>query len=174
MHAYVDESLRGGDYLLCAVIVEAGEVTRLRQTLKKLLRGHQTRLHMAKESIETKKRLVSHVQGISGISTVLTITSSRVSDRDARDACLEALTSALLVRDLRRMVVESCDQDRRDLQVVGDRLAAARALDSVEITHHRPSEEPMLWLPDIIAWAHGKGGPWRARLAQISIEEIRI
>jgi hypothetical protein len=33
--------------------------------------------------------------------------------------------------------------------------------------HRRPNEEVLLWLPDVIAWAHGRGGEWRLRAAPV-------
>jgi hypothetical protein len=174
MHAYVDESIRGRNYLLCAALVPESSVTELRRSLRGQLRGSQGRLHMAKEGAETKKRLLAHVDGLDSIAAIVAIEASRRSDRTARDACLRTLTAALLSRDLRRLVLESCDQDKQDRQVLGDALAAAGSLASVSIVHHRASDEPLLWLPDIIAWAYGSSGTWRARISKLPITEIRL
>lgn len=94
---------------------------------------------MAKESAETKKRLLAHVATLDAVTAIITIQSSRMSDRGARDACLKSLTTLLLSRDLRRLVLESCDQDRQDRQVLGDSLAVSGKLASVSIVHHRAS-----------------------------------
>ncbi|MEO8527735.1 MAG: hypothetical protein ABI435_01520 [Pseudolysinimonas sp.] len=129
---------------------------------------------MAKESNETKKRLIAHVSGLNEIAAVVTITSSGRSDREARDDCLSAITAHLMGFDVRRIVVESCDQDLRDRQIVGDALAAVGRVARVEIVHHRASDEPLLWLPDIVAWAFGKSAAWKSRISRIQIHEIRI
>jgi len=36
--------------------------------------------------------------------------------------------------------------------------------ETFEYTHRRRREEPCLWVPDAIAWAYARGGPWRARI----------
>lgn len=174
MHAYIDESIRGRDYLLCAVLVPESQVAHLRRSLRGQLRGSQSRLHMAKESAETKKRLLAYAANLEAITAIITIESSRLSDRAARDACLKSLTALLLSNGLRRMVLESCDQDQQDRQVIGDSLAAAGELESVTVVHHRGSDEPLLWLPDIIAWAHGAASMWRARIAPLPIVAVRL
>lgn len=38
--------------------------------------------------------------------------------------------------------------------------------------HQRPNEEELLWLPDILAWAHGAGGDWRRRGSPV-IDRVR-
>jgi hypothetical protein len=40
-------------------------------------------------------------------------------------------------------------------------------LGTVYLEHMRAFEEPLLWLPDALAWAHGAGGEWRQRIAVI-------
>ncbi|WP_395638780.1 DUF3800 domain-containing protein [Pseudolysinimonas sp.] len=174
MQAYVDESIRGRDYILCGVIVPEQEVTRTRQSIKSQLRGRQTRLHMAKESAETKGRLIAHVADLSMISAVIVIRTSRESDRVSRDGCLAALTDHLVSQGLRRMVIESCDQDKQDRQIIGDVLARTKNLDRVNVVHHRPSDEPLLWLADIVAWAHGGSSAWRSKISSLSITELRL
>jgi len=37
----------------------------------------------------------------------------------------------------------------------------------LEYLHRRPPEQTLLWLPDVIAWAYGRGGEWRARAAPV-------
>jgi hypothetical protein len=174
VHAYVDESIRGRDYILCATLLEESSVARVRQSLKTQLRGHQSRLHMAKESSETKSRLLAHVARLDTIRVIITVRATGRSARAARDECLNRLTTALAAEGLRRLVIESCDQDVRDRQVVGDSLATAGLLPAVELVHHRASDEPLLWLPDIVAWAYGKSGSWRERLSPLPLTEMRF
>lgn len=174
MQAYVDESVRGRNYMLCGVIVPEVHVASIRRSMRSQLRGHQSRLHMAKESSETKSRLVAHVAGLSTIRVVMVVKTSRESDRSTRDDCLDHLTDELLAAGLRRIVIESCDQDKQDRQVVGDVLARRGKLTAVEVVHHRASDEPLLWLADIVAWAFGGSSSWSSKLSSLAITEIRL
>jgi hypothetical protein len=42
-----------------------------------------------------------------------------------------------------------------------------------KVVHVEPNREPLLWLPDIIAWAYGRGGEWK-RSVEPQIEKVLI
>jgi hypothetical protein len=43
---------------------------------------------------------------------------------------------------------------------------------SVYYLHSAPAAEPLLWLPDVIAWAYGRGGDWIRRASDV-ITDVR-
>ncbi len=171
MHAYVDESFRG-DYIMCAVLVPDARVASARTASRKLLKPGQTRVHRAKESDGHRRELISAIVEIETNSQIVAVRMGSQSQRQARDACLRKLTLALLERGVTRLVLESCDQDADDRQVIGDELPAAARLGNVSVVHHRAHEEPLLWMADVVAWSYAKGGWWRQRV-QPFIAEIR-
>ncbi|MFC7382087.1 hypothetical protein [Sphaerisporangium rhizosphaerae] len=87
--------------------------------------------------------------------------------RGVRDDCLRRMVPDLVAMGVARLVIESCNQDRQDRQVVREMAGKAQAVDRFEYLHGRPAVEPLLWLPDIVAWAYGKGGDWRRRTGSI-------
>ena len=98
---------------------------------------------------------------------------ARIQGRPERQARDEELTT--LVCDLDRMGVtqfwlESCDQDRQDRHVIRAALAASPGPGFP--FPHAPTSGPMLWAPDVIAWAWGKGGHHRQMVA--GIDEVHI
>ena len=163
LHAFVDESVRG-TYMICAVMIPASEVASARRVLRGLLKGSQGRLHMAKENVHNKKSILNQVSSMEVVAQVITISISGQSQRKARDKCLKSLVGQLLEMKVQRVVIESCDQDKADLQVMGDELARLGALHVISIVHMRPHEEPLLWIPDVIGWAYGKAGAWRKKI----------
>jgi hypothetical protein len=40
-----------------------------------------------------------------------------------------------------------------------------------KVIHVNPNHEPLLWLPDIIAWAYGRGGEWKKSVEPL-IEKV--
>jgi hypothetical protein len=40
--------------------------------------------------------------------------------------------------------------------------------------HVPPTTEPMLWVPDAIAWAYGNGGDWRRRAARLITDTVDV
>ena len=132
MPVYVDESVRSGRYLLCAVVVEAVDQKKTRQMLRAV-----------------------------GARPI----------RTARDECLRTMMSAMdaIATDL--LVIESCGQDHQDNLVIRQCLSHPVANPRMAYRHASPVSEPLLWLPDIVAWAYGRSGEWRNR-AMIIVDKI--
>jgi hypothetical protein len=38
--------------------------------------------------------------------------------------------------------------------------------------HLKPHEEPLLWVPDAVAWCYGNGGDWRRRVAPLVARSV--
>lgn len=157
LHAFVDESYRQ-NYLLCAAIFDSRKVATARRGLVAMLQGGQGRLHMSKERDARRRALLEHIASMGQVAHIVTVDTLHRSLRTARDKCLKELTSQLVQLGVVRLVIESCDQDRRDMQVIGDELARLKALGALEVQHLHPHADPLLWVPDAIAWAYGKGG----------------
>jgi hypothetical protein len=174
LQAFIDESVRAGEYIVCAVVVDSADVASARRSMRQTLKGSQGRVHMAKENANNKRGLLDHVASLGIAAHVVTVRVRDRSQRRARDACLAALARALQVHGVGRLVLESCDQDRDDLQVLGDTLASLGAVHDVEIVHLRAHDDPLLWVADIVAWAYGRAGDWGRRVAAIIGEEIRL
>lgn len=174
LQAFIDESYRSGQYLVCAVVVDSSDVQVARKAMRAMLKGSQSRVHMAKENAQNKDALLDGVAQMRVIAHVVTIRIAGKSQRSARDACLNALTSELDELGVTRMVIESCDQDKRDNQVIGDKLARRGSLDRITVIHLRAREDPLLWTADIIAWAYGRSGTWKKKIAGMLGREIRL
>lgn len=174
LHAFVDESYRTGVYIVCAIVVDSSKVAGVRQAMKRQLKGSQGRVHMAKENAANKRALLDQVLSLSLVARVVTVSVAGKSQRSARDACLSALASELKEIRVARMVIESCDQDRADRQVIGDTLARSGSALAIDIQHLRPREDPLLWVADIVAWAYGRSGSWGVRVAELIEREIRL
>lgn len=84
------------------------------------------------------------------------------SARTARDECLRQLVDDLIRVSVGRLVLEACEQDHADRQVIHDVVMKYSA--DLRYEHSKPADEPLLWLPDVIGWAYGKGPEWRRRV----------
>jgi hypothetical protein len=89
--------------------------------------------------------------------------------RASRDDCLRALIPALLALDV-GLVIESCSQDHRDNQVIGQLAHQSAARGRFAWLHSAPAADPLLWTADAAAWAYGKGGDWRRRVEGIVVQ----
>ena len=86
----------------------------------------------------------------------------------ARNACLTAVVERVQRHDVPRLVIESRDDDREDER----HLVRVRQPEPwLVFEHRRASAEPMLWVADAIAWAHGAGGNWRLFIESV-VEDV--
>ncbi|MFD7159691.1 hypothetical protein ACFV9C_34190 [Kribbella sp. NPDC059898] len=165
-HAFVDESIRNG-YLLSAAVVPVAELSIARGKLRELCKPGQRRLHMKDENDSRRREILSTLTGLDLQVYLCRASLAGRPVRAGRDECLRALVPALLEHDVSRLVIESCNQDRRDNQVIQPMAGAFVAAGRFAWVHAKPSTEPLLWAADATAWAVGRGGDWRRRVREI-------
>jgi hypothetical protein len=156
--AYIDESLRmrAGLYVLAAVIVADGQADRHREVLQALLHRGQRRLHWRDESAKRRALLVSAVRQLphTGAVVIATGVTSRRQER-ARRKCIERLLAELARRGVGAMVFERrhAELDARDRAMVAA-LQQQRSVPAwLRVSWVAAADEPLLWLPDIVAGA---------------------
>jgi hypothetical protein len=172
---FVDESCRD-DYLLCAAVVPARDIAAARKFMRELKPKNRDRLHMKSESRNRTQIITQFVQQppISEAHIFVgPLRGVRRSQRHARTECLQALASFAADSGARRILVESCAQDRQDRAALTDVLAARGALDRIRVDVDRPTSHELLWAADLVAWAYGAGGAARNAIASlITIHEL--
>lgn len=164
LHAYVDESVRPGRYLLCVVVVDPAHAGQLRRRTRHLLLSGQTRLHFKKESSRRRRALLAALADFEVEATVYSCSSRIGRDQDlARALCLERAIADLQDRGLTvDLFIES-----RDGLDDNDRLTIRRARrrePTLSFEHLLPNDDPLLWLPDCFAWPVGARGDWLRRV----------
>lgn len=167
MHVFVDESIRGGTYLLCAVRFRAGDLLLARATMRALCKPGQRRVHMAKEQPQRRREILAAVTGTPARARLYLAAGPPIV---ARATCLSRLLVDLGADSPPpvRLSLESSDgQDKRDRELIVAHRYAAPALDGMTYEHMRPHEEPLLAVPDVLAWAYGAGGDWRRRIGGV-------
>ncbi|SED97487.1 hypothetical protein [Rhodococcus koreensis] len=168
MHAFIDESKRG-EYALCAVTVASGDLTALRKQMNALRPPGHTRIHMTSVGKKLAPKIVSDVARLEANSRLYLMSSKKVNERQARDATLAAAVRDLAQMAVTNLTIETCDQDREDNRIIRDELGGQAPF---RYTHDRPTNS-LLWLPDVHAWAWGRGGSMRAKIAH-RITVVRI
>ncbi len=159
--AYIDESHRSGKYLISAVVTLESRQPQLRADLRRLILPGQQRVHFVNESDRRKKHILDVAAECSVKNEMWTATGFK--QNAARIAIFEAMIP-LLVRDgVDRFIVESGGaQDKKDRAVLAGTLRTHGL--SAAYRHARPQEEPLLWLPDALAWCFGRNKQWRSEL----------
>ncbi|MGW1743736.1 hypothetical protein ACWCPQ_33630 [Nocardia sp. NPDC001965] len=160
LHAYLDESGRQGKnkFMICAATVTSAGTAKMKTEIQKLRPPGSRRIHM--KSVEKKLQL-SIIRGVAALDahSHLFVVTKPCSTRVARDLALGEAFMAMRELGVSRAVIESCDQDKEDRRVIHGVLGA----DSPLNYHHEPAgaTNPLLWIPDVHAWAWGRGGTAR-------------
>jgi len=166
---YVDEGKRQG-YLLVAATVADDDAVSLRKAVTALRTSGSERLHFVRESEGHKRKVLGELARLRVRTAVFQANS--LDDREARSWCLEQVVELAMALGADRIVIETDDSiiqtDNRTLyQAVGVRGLR----DQLHYEHRRAASEPLLWIPDAVAWSYGRGGPWAPLVAPL-IERV--
>ena len=86
--------------------------------------------------------------------------------RVARERALAYAVDRLAANSVRRLILEQDDSLVQSDRRVLFRATRAAAYD-LEYVHARPASEPLLWIPDAIAWSVARGGDWARRISDL-------
>lgn len=163
-HVVVDESMRRG-YLLVAAVVMPDDVTATRRGVKSLVEPGQRRLHMVKESDSRRRLILQRMADLGCSATLYEAGAGHKSNITRRRACLERLVHDVVDTGAgTRLCLETAEGvDRRDQQQLLELVRRLQCRDILAYEHAHASAEPLLAVPDAIAWAWTRGGEWRRR-----------
>lgn len=161
IHVFVDETKSRG-LLMAAARCPAGDVSVNRKALRGLLLPGQERLHFNHEKPARRKQILDVIAGFHLLVDIY------CADRDThadRRRCLEAI-----VRDCatsaERLVVEleesTSAHDRRWLRDATRRFSCHETLRWDVLP---AKSDPLLWVPDAVAWSWMRGSDWRRAVA---------
>lgn len=168
-HAFIDESTRGPSYLICAATLAIGDLDTARRTLLALRARGQGRLHFATESDRRRRQLLNAISSVEANSTIFV--ASHRDQVKARSAILRYTALHLHQLGVSRLVIEARQgQDQRDRADLYAALGPSPT-PAMAYLHHTATVEPLLWIPDAVAWAWGRGGPWRKRVEDLGLIE---
>jgi hypothetical protein len=160
--AFADES-KARDYLLAATVLDPDDLGRARRVVRSLVLPGQHRLHMAKESDGRRRAILDAVAELPVLTVIRRAPRDGRSEVQRRGACLRALVVDLTDSGCAALCLERDETlERRDRQHILDAIRRH----GVELGHRHASarEEPLLAVPDALAWAWAKGGDWRRRV----------
>jgi hypothetical protein len=187
LYAWVDESMRildpaagEGLYLLAAVVCDTAVCEPTRGLLRSLRYKRQPRLHWNTEDDGRRAKIAAAVSGVP-MSAVVVVGAPLVAAKQerARRICMETLLPHLAGMGVNRVLLEARtaslnDRDRRHLVAMRGQRAVPATL---RVDIGRPSVEPMLWLPDVVAGAVGaarNGNPSYLDVMRHAVTELNI
>jgi hypothetical protein len=160
-HAFVDENKSKG-LLVCAAILDERAVVDARTTMRGLVHKGSRRVHMTRESPTHRKKVLA---GVATLPVTIELYTARSfpprRERDAREHCLTRIAEDLPKLGCTRLTIELDESvAHRDRQVL---FNATQHLAPTDLTYQLvpAATEPLLWVPDAIAWCWARGGDWK-------------
>lgn len=173
-HVFVDES-KARHYLLAAAVVPADKLDQVRKLVGALRLPGQRRIHFTTEG-DTRRKTILSVMASAAEACVTVYDASAISDvKQARDKAMAQLVDDAAKMGARRLVIErDTNVVESDKKIIRERAERAGCLDTLIYEHRRAHEECLLSIPDAVAWAWAKRGPWRERAKPLVSSVIRI
>lgn len=163
MHVFADETKDRG-YMVAAAVLPSGDVSAARRGVTGLLRPGQRRLHFTKERDSRRRQIIDAMCGLGGWVGIYDAARHGKDHHSARKACIDQLAGDCVRLGAQVLVIERDDSlmvhDRRWLY---ERMHMSGAAGTLRYQHQRAYEEPLLAIPDAVAWCWAKGGEWRKR-----------
>ncbi|WP_449064304.1 hypothetical protein [Planomonospora algeriensis] len=182
--AYVDESMRvsSGLYLMAAVLVPSACAEDYRAVLRGLLLRNQRRLHWRDEKDKRRVQLVEAIGALRPCGIVIIGTGlDRGRQERARRKCMERLLWELGRRHVGDVVFERrhSELDVRDRDMVEALRGRHAMAPRLRASWEAPDEEPLLWLPDIVAGAAslaeaGQEAYWKGLGCDLDAERFAV
>jgi len=169
---YIDESKANG-YTVVAAAVLPREARELQKVMRDLRKAGQRRVHFVKESDSRRREILSKLARADAGTRVYH--ARGMTDADAREACLVRVIADAAIHGVTRIVLERdesiVDFDRRILY----RELSSRGLrDRVSYLHDDAVAEPLLCIPDAVAWSFARGGEWTTRARPLILEVVDV
>ena len=171
-YTYVDETIQRG-FVLVAVQVRQDQRIALRRVVQQLRKPGQRRIHMKNERDARRREIASALARCEIDAVVYDAARRHKTELEARRHCLNALVDDCVTGSTVRIVLDRDEtlapSDRRWLYAaIRERGLAA----AVTYGHDSATSEPLLVLPDAIAWCWAKSGDWRRRIEPL-IRDVR-
>jgi len=165
-HYFVDET-KAKAYVVVAVACPDTSLAASRRALGSLVLPGQRSLHMKNESPRRRRQIADAVCSLRAIGVVAMVMDAGRgpdSERARRDRALRALVGGLAPEDPAHLVLDLdhtlVAHDSRTIS------SACQQMEATAITYsHQPfRSQPLLALPDVVAWSWARGGEWKRRV----------
>jgi len=171
-YVFVDETKERG-YLITAAAFLPGDITMARRVMRGQVMPGQRRTHFTKESNARRKQILDVISGLN--PEVRIYDASSVSRRKQREACLEGLVEDLMACDARLLVLEKDESiEELDKRLLYRRVRELGCSETLEYRHLRAQEEPLLAIPDAIAWCWHRGGHWKTYVKEMVVSVRQV
>jgi len=164
---YIDESKSKGYTIVTAAIVTA-EIGAMRKEIAKLRKNGQNRVHFVSESPARRREILAVLVSL-GL-TARIYHAERMKEPEAREKCLARVVADATQNGVTKIVLErDASVEQFDRRVLYREIESNRVQGTIQYSHDTAKNEPLLWIPDAIAWSFARGGEWKTRIKPLII-----
>jgi len=170
-HWFIDENKSNG-LMLLVVAVPPSSVGSCRAQMAKLAKEPPRKggtIHFHRELDGTRSKVLRKIATFPVQCSVIHVPHT-VKPVPARERAVRHVGQRARIERPHRIVFEL-----DEAAVVNDRKWLSSELPKnvgIEYQHLPASADPMLWIPDAVAWAIQRGGQWRAMIENVIVSEI--
>lgn len=172
LNCYIDESIRG-EYILCVVYVKADQLNTIRHQVKNLRHPNRASIHIQEESKSTQNSIRRQISTISCRAQIFTASTRNQPISVARTTTLRRAVLHSSRLEVNLITLDASNSLLRDRKNIND-IAASHNIRVPHYRHMNSRHEPLLWLPDIVAWCYGRGGVWKEAVDPLIDEVIEL
>jgi len=157
---FVDES-KAKTFVLAGALCPDNAHHDLRMALKVHLMPGQQRLHFSRESDSRRASILECMLQYPIRAAVVDVPKTP-SEIEARILALGTMLKVAQTLGVTRLCIEEDTSNViHDRTVIHNWLRKEPGVNKFSYSWLRASQEPLLWIPDAIAWAWFRGGRWR-------------
>ncbi|MFT4287229.1 hypothetical protein [Nocardioides sp.] len=148
----------------------AERARELRAAVNTLVMPGQRSLHMKAEGGARRKVIADAVVALAVDVWVLDASGGSGKEHERRARALTSLLEQVDVVQAHLVFDRDASMEPFDRRL----LSAVPPHRRPTYVHHQRHEEPLLALPDVIAWSWARGGEWRRRLDPLAIRIVEV
>lgn len=169
---YIDESKSKGYTIVTAAVITA-DISTMRKEIAKLRKNGQSRVHFVNESPARRREILSILVSL-GL-TARIYHAERMHDPEARERCLAAVVADAAQHGVSKIVLErDASIEQFDRRILYREIESNSIRGSIQYGHDTAKNEPLLWVPDAIAWSYARGGEWKTRIRSLVIDVTNV
>ncbi len=169
----IDET-KAKRYVVVAVACPDAALREARRTVQRLVLPGQRSIHMKLEAGRRRRVIADAVGGLSSAGVVATavVVEGGGHEHELRARALGEIVRIAAQTGGGSLVLDlDPTQERRDRQILNEAVRGCDGI-SISFSHSRLASEPLLTLPDAVAWCFARGGEWRLRIKPV-LGEVR-
>jgi hypothetical protein len=125
------------------------------------------------ETTARQAQIADSLHAVPCKALIINVAMPRLADLAARKQALEQACSHIYLKGAQLITLDSSNSITQDCQTI-DQATRRKDLNFPHYRHMNSRHEPLLWLPDIIAWCYGRGSTWRDAVEPLVTEVIEL